>query len=67
MLDREIKDIVRQLIEQGWRVRPSPKGPDHYVAYPPDPAQKPYCFSGSGDWRAVRNTITQLKRRGFEA
>lgn len=64
MLDRDIQNIVRLLVAQGWRVRPT-DGPDHYIAYPPDPSQRPYCFSGSGDPRALRNTITQLRRRGF--
>jgi len=62
---KESREIIAELRRQGWNVERTERG--HYKAYPPDPAQKMVTFAGglSGDHRAVKNAVAQLRRSGF--
>lgn len=60
-----MKPIVQELRNQGWRVELTTQG--HAKAYPPDNTKQLVTFppGGSGDPRAIKNTIAQLRRSGF--
>jgi hypothetical protein len=62
--DADIKDILRAAIAQGWEIRKTTQG--HFRAVPPDKT-KPVVFIGgnTGDFRAIKNTLAQLRRSGF--
>ncbi len=62
--DTDIKDIMRAAMDQGWSIAKTTQG--HYRAAPPDKT-KPVVFLGgnSGDPRAIKNIISQLRRSGF--
>lgn len=64
MPTKEIKRLVRDLEQQGWRVELRKGG--HYVAYAPDGVGI-VTFSGTpSDHRAYRNTLAQLRRAGYK-
>lgn len=58
---KEIRELVRELESQGWRVEATRK---HLRAYPPtgSPVTLP---STPSDHRAFANTIALLRARGF--
>lgn len=65
MSAKEFRPILEQLALQGWRVEMTASG--HWRAAPPDPSKPVVHFSSkSSDYRAVENTIHDLKRSGFE-
>lgn len=59
----DFRSVHRALAEQGWRVEQTQMG--HYKAAPPDRTRTIVHFSESNDPRAIRNTITNLKKSGF--
>ena len=61
---RDYERICEALKEQGWWVERTAVG--HYRALAPNRAFPPVHFSKSGDPRAIRNTISMLKKGGFE-
>ena len=61
---KEYQPILIELRLQGWLVEETKSGPGHYKAYPP--MGPPFFFGGSGDPRAIKNTISALKRLGFK-
>lgn len=64
-LPRSQKDVFRIARKQGWEIDRTRKG--HYKLCPPDPAQRCVIASGTpGDYRAVRNLITDLRRSGLK-
>ena len=62
MASKEIRELVRELERQGWRVEPTKGG--HFRAFPPQgsPVVLP---STPSDRRALANTIALLRARGF--
>ncbi|MGO9873441.1 MAG: hypothetical protein ACLPVY_06540 [Acidimicrobiia bacterium] len=63
-MNREVRDIVRRLESQGWRIE---SGSKHYLAYPPDLTKAivtiPSTPSG-GRWK--QNLIGQLRKSGAD-
>ncbi len=61
----DIKDIIRQAQDQGFRVERTGKG--HWMFFPPDKTKGPVIFSGTpSDWRSWRNSLQRLIRAGFD-
>lgn len=61
---KETRELVRELERQRWRVEQTGRG--HYKARPPDGRPMVTFGSASGDPRAMKNTLAQLRRSGFE-
>lgn len=63
-MNKDIKQLIAALREQGWRVEPSKGG--HHRAYPPAGKGRPVFLPGTpSDHRSLANTIAQLRQRGF--
>jgi len=64
MPSKEIKTLIKDLEDQGWRVVLARSG--HYKAYPPDKSQSMVTMpSTPSDHRSMRNTIRDLKHSGY--
>ena len=62
--DDGFRSIREAALEQGWLVEETAK--KHWKFVPPKAGETPVFFSGSpGDWRAIRNFVSTLRRRGF--
>ena len=62
MASKEIRELVRELERQGWRVAQTKGG--HLRAYPP--AGSPVIMpSTPSDRRALANAVSLLRQRGF--
>jgi hypothetical protein len=59
----DFKTLVKELRTQNWAVSQSNSG--HWRCTPPDPKQAIVHLSESGDYRAIRNSLADLKRSGF--
>ncbi|MHB8730522.1 MAG: type II toxin-antitoxin system HicA family toxin [bacterium] len=60
-----IKDLIKAALAQGWRVDTTTRG--HLRFWPLDKSLPPSISSGTpGDWRAVRNLLADLRRKGFK-
>ncbi len=62
---REIQQIRRALIKQGWRIEARKGG--HDMAFPPDKTKRPVPLPstpGGPRWRD--NLIAQLRQSGFK-
>jgi len=64
MANKDFKPLVRELRQQGWSVEKTTQG--HWKAVPPDPKHGIVHFSESCDYHAMKNTVRDLKARGFE-
>jgi hypothetical protein len=63
-MNKEVREIVAKLIEQGWRIE---EGTKHGKAYPPDPSQPAVILPGTpGGGRWKQNLISQLRRSGAD-
>lgn len=61
-MKKEIKKILRQLDQQGWRIKDTGK---HIKAYPPDRSKRMVVLPRTpSDHRALKNAISQLRRSG---
>jgi predicted RNA binding protein YcfA (HicA-like mRNA interferase family) len=60
---KDIRDITRELENQGWTVEPTSRG--HFQARPPDKTKRIVVFSTSGDLHAQRNMLRDLRQQGF--
>lgn len=56
------KELVRTLQRQGWRVAPT--SGCHLVAYSPDGVHQVTFAATKGETRAMKNTISRLRRAG---
>jgi hypothetical protein len=63
-VDKEIREIVRKLIRQGWRVEWAPKR-QHGMAYSPDGVTIVVLPSTPGGGRWKQNLLTALRRGGY--
>lgn len=63
MADKEIDRLINEASGwPGWRVEKTRKG---WVLYPPDKSQSGVTIHGTpSDWRAWKNTISLLRKRG---
>jgi hypothetical protein len=58
---KELQPLLRRLQEQGWRLSKTRKG--HIKATSPEGR---FVFLGySADWRAMKNSIAELRRAGI--
>ncbi|TXS50131.1 hypothetical protein [Streptomyces sp. t39] len=61
-MDRETRRLLKQLETQGFSYRTTKNG--HHVVY--KDGERVTTISGTpSDWRAWKNTMSQLKRAGF--
>lgn len=60
---KEARELIRQVQGwAGWRVEPTKNG---WAIFPPDKSIKPiHVHRTESDWRAIRNTISLLKKAG---
>ena len=66
MAAKDFRTILTALREQGWRLE-NGSNAAHYKAFPPDTTKPMVCFSTtSGDHRALKNTLRDLRASGFE-
>lgn len=64
-MGKDYKHILAALKEQGWRLEST--SDSHIKAYPPDKDRPLVCFAiTSGDPRAIKNTIRDLRASGFD-
>lgn len=64
MPSKEIKALIKDLEDQGWRVVLARSG--HYKAYPPDKRQDMVVMpSTPSDHRSLKNTIRDLRHSGY--
>jgi len=62
---KDFSEIADALRDQGWTLEKT--ADNHMKAFPPDKTKSMVVFSAkSGDFRAIRNTIAQLRRSGFQ-
>lgn len=59
----EFKDIIREAEEQGWVLDRTSKG--HVKMIPPDRGPPVFTSGTPGDYRAIKNFLGKLRRRGF--
>ena len=65
MPKKEIRELIRELEHQGWRVTQAGSG--HFLAWPPDTEVRPVTIpSTPSDHRWKLNTMTALRRAGFK-
>lgn len=62
---KDYNKLIAELVEQGWRVEPIRGVSTHYKAIPPTPNARIVHFAVSGDPRAMRNTISLLRKSGY--
>jgi hypothetical protein len=59
-----LRDLEKAAKQQGWPVDRTADG--HPRFWPPDGVTAPAIFSGTpSDWRAIRNFLADLRRKGF--
>lgn len=60
---KEINEIRKALIAQGWRIRPGRK---HDMAFPPDKSKSPVALPGTPSGpRWLPNLLRDLRNSGF--
>jgi hypothetical protein len=60
----DLRGLEKAARRQGWRIDRTTGG--HPRFWPPDGVTPPEVFSGTpSDWRAIRNFLGALKRKGF--
>ncbi len=65
MAAKDFRSILTALKEQGWRIE-SGSNSAHLKAFPPDVEKSMVCFTTtSGDPRAFKNTLRDLRSSGF--
>lgn len=61
---KDLRQLVKNLKAQGWRVEETKKG---YMAYPPDQTLSPVSFHKTpSDHRAAANLLSALRQRGYD-
>lgn len=62
--NREFQDLLTELKIQNWSSTRTTKG--HWQFKSPDGKGLVTAGGSYGDWRAIRNLITQLRKAGFQ-
>jgi len=66
MAHKDYRALINELGAQGWRLEDASSS-NHFKAFPPSEDQKIVCFATtSGDPRAIKNTIRDLRASGFK-
>jgi len=60
---KDFDELMTELRRQGWKLVQTGNG--HWKATPPDPTKTLVHFAISGEPRAIKNTISDLRKRGF--
>lgn len=61
MPSKEVKEIIAKLEKQGWRIEDG----RHFKAFPPDKLLSMVVIPKTpSDNRSLKNTISELKKRG---
>ncbi|GIU87459.1 MAG: hypothetical protein KatS3mg009_1974 [Acidimicrobiia bacterium] len=64
MANKEVNEIIKKLIRQGWRVE---RGAKHWKAYPPDKSKRMITIPTTpSDHRSLKNVISDLRRAGAD-
>ncbi|MFD7553588.1 hypothetical protein ACFV9E_03490 [Streptomyces sp. NPDC059835] len=63
MASKEVKQLIKAIEKQGFRVRPTTKG--HYQVYKGDTFVTVLPGTPS-DHRSLKNSLTYLRRAGFQ-
>jgi len=63
MANKEIRQLLKRLEKQGWRIVRN--GGKHFKAYSPNPAHEMLTISNSpSDKNAIKQILRQLKKMG---
>lgn len=62
--NKDFRPILAELKAQGWEVEQTKQG--HYRAVPPDPSKSLVHFAASLEPHALKNTVHDLRRSGFD-
>lgn len=62
-LNKEVKKLIRRVERQGWRVEERKSG---YMCFSPDGVTMVSIHKTPSDHRAIRNSITELRKGGFD-
>lgn len=65
MPSKDVRNLLKDLEAQGWRVEGTSKG--HYVAYAPDGRGRVVIPGTPSDRRSLRNTLAALRRPDSKA
>lgn len=64
MASLDWRSVLKELRVQNWTLSKNNNG--HWKAVPPDPSLPLVTFSESGDPRAIKNTLRDLRDSGFQ-
>lgn len=63
----DMRKLLNDLLDQGWRIEPTAGAKGHFYAYPPDKNMPQVLLAGTpSDARGWDNMIARLKRSGFD-
>jgi hypothetical protein len=61
---KDVKQVLEKAEKQGWRI--DDRG-QRVLCYSPDGVTMVTIHKTDSDWRAIRNTISRLRRGGFDS
>lgn len=62
-MNKELRKLIAELEDQGWRIEDR----RHIVAFPPSKEHGPVVIAKTAsDHRSMKNTLAELRKRGFE-
>lgn len=63
-VNREVKELLRALLEQGWK-HEGTSGSGHVKVRSPE-GQAAFLPSSPSDWRSLKNKVAVLRRMGAD-
>ena len=63
-MDKEVKKLVKELEQQGWRVEE--RRSSRLMAYSPDGVTMVPIHKTPGDRKSLKNLVGQLRRGGYK-
>lgn len=64
-MQKDFKKLIRRAEDQGWRVEKKKSG-GKVLIYPPNGMSPVTIHQTNSDKRALKNTLSAMKQRGFE-